>query len=236
MVWIMPLFANNALDKSSTYKIMRFGSSQALPTKADLNHYSLSPRLSQILSIQRDVTHTLSEAATLLRPEAIWKEMNLAGSELARFTNLPSSLLARVERSFGVVCTIGPELEARTRQYLDEHRYTRGYLLDQIGDLAVVMVARRSARFLRGQHDAFRWAPGDFPDDRALKGQEAIFDQVPAEHIGVRLNAHNVMTPAKSLSFMLLAGTENNSSSCLIHCDRCVWNGYCDETDDFSRT
>lgn len=87
---------------------------------------------------------------------------------------------------------------------------------------------------MRDKYHMLRWAPGDACDDWSLHGQTLLFDQVPAYLIGVHLNGHNVMVPTKSLSFVLLAGRGLNRSACTVPCNRCVWNGACDEMEEAS--
>ena len=215
----------------TSHQLVRFDASQCLPEKTELLEHAISDRQRLSPRLQKDVTHVLSEAPALLQPTAVLSMLNVDLGELTHISKLPPRLLARIDRAFGVVCTIGPELEAHSSQYFEGHQYTRGYLLDRIGTLAVARLARRSAGVIREEHHMMRWAPGDACDDWSLSGQALLFDQVPAHLVGVRLNAHNVMVPTKSLSFVLLAGKGLNRSACTIACSRCVWNGSCDDMD-----
>lgn len=135
----------NAAATPTSHQLARFDVSQCLPEKAELVEHSISRRQRLSPGLQQDIAHVLSEAPGLLRPMAVWRRMDVDGGELKHLTKLPARLVAKIERAFGVVCTIGPELEARSRQYFEGERYTRGYLLDRIGTLAVARVARRSA-------------------------------------------------------------------------------------------
>jgi len=224
-----------AQDTATSHQLVRFDASQCMPEKAELLDHSVSRRQRISQGLQQDIADVLSEAPDLLRPMAVWGRMNVDGEELKHFTKLPSKVLAKVEHSFGVVCTIGYELEARSRQYFDGEQYTRGYLLDRIGTLAIARVARRSAVVLRDEHHMLRWAPGDACDDWSLSGQTLLFQQLPTHMIGVNLTGHNVMVPTKSLSFVLLAGRGMKRSGCTIPCSRCVWNGACDEVEDVAK-
>ncbi len=71
---------------------------------------------------------------------------------------------------------------------------------------------------MRAGRHAARWAPGDSEGDWTLDAQGMLFALLPTDEIGVRLSEHNVMVPAKSLSFVLLAGGGPAGVECLGTC------------------
>ena len=169
----------------------------------------------------------LAEAADLVEPAAVWVR-----GEAEHFPFLPSKLaepISGVEAILGIVCTIGERLEIQSRNYFAGQEYTRGYLLDLTGTLAVASLAQKVAEALQGQYQADHWAPGDDQDDLLLDTQRLLFEVVPAHRIGVRLTEQNVMVPVKSLSFFLVIGAETRGLRCSIPCIQCVWNGMCDK-------
>ena len=170
----------------------------------------------------------LAEAAGLVHPAAVWAEVEADGLAAALLPGIPAPYLAGVQRLIGVVCTIGAELEAQAHRAFAAQQYTRGYLLDQAGALVVARLARHVEGLLCAGRKAARWAPGDSEDDWALDAQRMLFALLPTDEIGVRLSEHNVMIPAKSLSFVLLVGNGPVGVECLGRCSRCVWNGACE--------
>lgn len=169
----------------------------------------------------------LAEAAELVEPAAVWARV-----EAEHFPFLPSTparTFSGVEAILGIVCTIGERLEIQSHTYFAGQEYTRGYLLDLIGTLAVARLAQRVAEELREKYNAVHWAPGDDRDDLLLDAQRLLFEVVPAHRIGVRLTKQNVMVPVKSLSFFLVIGAQAGSLRCSIPCMQCAWNGMCDK-------
>jgi len=214
-----------------------------------LNHFNaIQPEVSQILpdlhalsqatgrfrkgpdsSIQLARETTLVEASTLIKPAAIWAKIEISQNDSSNIPLWLAKKASRVESIAGVVCTIGDQLESVSRKYFSEGQYTRGYLLDQVGSLAVARLASQVAEQLRRELNALYWAPGDDTTDVTLSAQRWLFDLIPAQEIGVRLTGQNVMVPVKSLSFILLIRTGQTSLKCAIPCQRCVWNGACDQ-------
>ncbi|HOQ97580.1 MAG TPA: hypothetical protein PLJ35_02020 [Anaerolineae bacterium] len=179
-------------------------------------------------AIVKSAELTIAEARALLQPAAVWAEVEAAGLAEALLPGIPAAHLAGVSTLIGVVCTIGEALEAQAQRHFAAQEYTRGYLLDQAGALAVAGLAQHVERLVRAGRNAARWAPGDGEGDWAMESQRMLFALLPADAIGVRLSEHNVMFPAKSLSFVLLVGSSPAGRQCLGSCSRCVWNGACD--------
>ena len=214
-----------------------------------LNHFNvIQPEVSQILpdltalsratgrfrkgsgsSFQLAREKALREASTLIKPAAIWAKIEISRNDSSNIPVWLAKKASRVESIAGVVCTIGDQLENMSRKYFSEGQNTRGYILDQVGSLSVAGLASQVAELLRRELNALYWAPGDDPIDTALSTQRWLFDIIPAQEIGIRLTEKNVMTPVKSLSFILLIWTGQTGLKCAIPCQRCVWNGACDQ-------
>jgi hypothetical protein len=173
------------------------------------------------------VRKAISETGDMIDPLAAWARKDRQDAEPYLISHLSPETLAKVEGVIGVVCTIGQELELRSRKYFEETQYTSGYLLDQVGSFAVAILSRHVAKILSQQYEVATWAPGDTPQERPLSSQRELFDWVPAHQIGVRLSEHHLMIPAKSLSFVMLIGDELKNMPCRISCRQCVWQGNC---------
>ncbi len=207
--------------------MLRLSSSHVVPDLLSLLSAFSRHRAEPGPSFARRAQDALDEAHALIEPAAVWAWKECHAEEPFLPPDLPASLSTQAENLIGVVCTIGEALERRSRQWFAERQYTRGYLLDRVGTLSVATLARKVADLLSAEHNVARWAPGDARSDQALATQRALFSWVPAGQIGVRLSEHNVMIPAKSLSFVLLVGENLADKRCVIPCDRCVWNGTC---------
>jgi hypothetical protein len=167
----------------------------------------------------------LVEAATLIRPAAIWRQVR--AGDLGSPEEKALLPLSEGQEAISVLCSIGEALERRSRECFDGRDSALGYFLDLIGTACVARLARKVAADLLDGRSARRWAPGDDPEDPSMTAQRLLFGLLPAERIGVRLTAHNVMLPVKSLSFVLILGAGGSDSTCGEHCDRCAWQGDC---------
>jgi hypothetical protein len=178
--------------------------------------------------LRKAVENALSEARGLLHPSAVWARLeyeNLASDLIA---HLPEDFLSRTGSVTGVICTIGSQLEQQVGRLFSAEHFSEGYLLDHVGTLAVANWAQQAARTLSAEQQATRWAPGDDAQDWSLSGQRMLFECIPSEKIGVQLSSSNVMTPAKSLSYLLMIGKTLDHHGCRLQCRCCVWNGICE--------
>ena len=150
-------------------------------------------------SVMRCYDEELAEAHRIIEPRAVYATCpaGLPGSQ-AIPADVPHAL---------AVCTIGKQLEERTRRLIDRGDSARAMLLDAIGSAAVEEVADR----VNGELCDRYVAEGQFPGLRSSPGygrwlvseQPLIFDLLQPAEAGVELNASHVMNPAKSISFAL---------------------------------
>ena len=180
-------------------------------------------------NIARTLDEAMAIALPLIEPASVWALKPLDRAASPSPTGIPEEIYMRLTLHFGVVCTIGDQLENHSRKYFAHKHFTLGYFLDQIGTFAVSLLAQQTASLLCKEYGAVRWAPGDQAEDQFFQTQEELFNWVPAEQIGVHLTAQKVMVPVKSLSYNLYAGSELHGVQCLIACGHCVWNGACDK-------
>ncbi len=174
------------------------------------------------------VDDALALARPLLNPSAVWALKSVGQDARHTLPPLPDDVYPKLTLHFGVVCTIGGELEACSQQCFRDHHYSLGYWVDQIGTFSVSLLAQAAASQLCRDYGAVRWAPGDSADDQSLDAQQELFSWVPAETIGVSLTGQKMMRPVKSLSFNLYAGPDLRGVECMVACSHCVWNGACD--------
>jgi hypothetical protein len=207
--------------------VLKANGSQILPNVSTI--LSKSKRHQDADSPLRKVAQSArAEAEALVDPRAVWAKLEHESLAAELNTHLPEEILTGIKAAVGVICTIGRRLEERASWLFSASRYSEGYLLDLVGTLAVASLAKQAARTLSDKQHASYWAPGDDEQDWSLSAQRTLFEWVPAERIGVRLTAQNVMVPAKSLSFLLLSGSGLDIKRCLTACHHCVWNGGCD--------
>jgi len=150
-------------------------------------------------SVMRCYREELAEAHRIVEPRAVYAicAAGLPGSE-AIPAGVPHAL---------AVCTIGKQLERRSRRLIERGESARAMILDAIGSAAAEEVADRvngelCDRYVaEGQQPGLRASPGygRWP----VSEQPLIFDLLRPAETGVELNASHVMTPTKSISFAL---------------------------------
>lgn len=143
---------------------------------------------------------------------------------------LAAQALAGAEKVALAVCTIGPMLEARMNQLFPDDPVA-AMALDGAGTAALRRISDVIIRNLEDVAADHNWGLGM----RAQPGQEGwsiwqqrvIFDRLPAEEIGVRLNDSCLMIPRKSISFVMGMGPDMRPDA--VACDfcskreRCPW-------------
>jgi len=129
-----------------------------------------------------------------------------------------------------VVCTIGNNLERRVQRHFKQGRNLHAYFLDHIGTLSIAILGRKIAGKLSSATNYLHWAPGD--GDAHLSWQKIVFGLLPTHLIGVRLTKRYVMTPVKSLSYVVLDGTGSVERKCGTSCNLCAWQGACVNNND----
>ncbi len=184
----------------------------------------------------------VAEVQALLHPQAVyeivpvWKRSSqgpvLRGGRLLRDPLLDAAL-GRADHLLLAVCTIGPQLEARNLALSQEGQLAHAFLLDALGNVALLEVSRRLQ-----QHVAATVAPwvlgcehSPGQDDWPIEDQAAIFALLRPERIGVYLSEHAVMSPLKSLSWARPVGREEDLSKQARACERCPLRTTCPYAD-----
>ncbi|MBI3600642.1 MAG: hypothetical protein HY097_08380 [Nitrospinae bacterium] len=119
-------------------------------------------------------------------------------------TKYLSKHLKGCSRASLFVCTIGPKLEEKVKNYFAEGEQTRAYLMNGIGSAAVEDAANYVNQVIikeaekEGFETAKRFSPGY--GDWDLSDQKAVFDVLKPSAIGVELNEKCLMIPEKTIT------------------------------------
>lgn len=134
-------------------------------------------------------------------------------------------LWGRLEAIGAGVCTVGDALEQRVRRLWDERELPLAVMLDSVGSAAVESLAEYANDLLcqaaipAGVNVTNRISPGYAGWDAA--DQAALFALCPGGPIGVILNESCVMTPGKSISFLVGVGPAARVDHYFTQCRRC---------------
>ena len=123
------------------------------------------------------------------------------------------------------VCPVGEAIEARERELFDAREFPLAVMLDSVGSAAAESLAEYANDLLcqaalpEGLKVTNRVSPGYAGWDTAE--QVRLFRLCPGEPIGVVLNESCVMTPAKSISWLVGLGPEARVDHYFAQCRRC---------------
>jgi hypothetical protein len=185
----------------------------------------------EILAI---LQNAVAEGQKVLQPRWVYQEFPIesvdsSGCRLHGGTDL---LIREVPERWGritavglAVCTIGDAIEQRIESLFAEREFPLAYMLDSIGSVAAEALAEGVLRELcadrlsRGLKVTSRESPGyiRWP----IEEQRKVFALLPAESIGVGLNAFCIMMPRKSISYAVGVGPEAKMGSALSPCRSC---------------
>ena len=123
------------------------------------------------------------------------------------------------------VCTVGDAIETRVRELFDAREFPLAVMLDSVGSAAAESLAEHANDVLcaaglpAGLRVTNRVSPGYAGWDVAE--QSALFRLCPGAPIGVSLNAGRMMTPLKSISFLVGVGPDARVDHYFTQCRRC---------------
>ena len=123
------------------------------------------------------------------------------------------------------ICTVGAAIEDRVRELWDQRELPLAVMLDSVGSAAVESLAEYANDLLcqaaipAGLKVTNRISPGYAGWDTAE--QAALFNLCAGEPIGVALNTSCVMTPGKSISFLVGVGADARVDHYFTQCRRC---------------
>lgn len=195
------------------------------------------PRPATVAAYQK----ALEEAAGLVRPIVIWREVDILGVGkrelwLEDGQKLTSPLLATVAGSASQVIlyalTMGAALDERERYYSTNGRIMEVYALDAAGTALVVKSGILATQKITQRYHAlglkttFPLGPGHsyWP---SLHDMRTIFYFLQPERIGLQLTSGNLILPRKSTAMVMGAGLDLPDFRGKTHCDFCSLSQRC---------
>ena len=195
-----------------------------------LEHPGLRARLARLLD---EVSEIVEPAGCYraYRIEALMHErLHLAGG--ARIGAGPvASVVAGAEELYVALCTVGPALDERVREYRARGRHFEMQLLDEIGSFAVGQIRGQLYERVQGELTERGWrlssplSPGE--STWPMREQRIIFRLLDATEVGIELGPADLMSPSKSLSLVFGAGSAEMGSEGLTNCDFCTIKDRC---------
>jgi hypothetical protein len=184
-----------------------------------------------------DVLALLDEAlalgTALMAPRVAYRAVPVTGQAEHRIDAAGESLrIPEIGRLWGPleavgagICTVGEAIASRVRDLFDARELPLAVMLDSVGSAAVEGLAESANDLLcqealgRGLRVTNRIGPGYAGWDAAE--QTVLFRLCPGDGIGVSLSAACVMTPIKSLSFLVGIGPAARVDHHFTQCRRC---------------
>jgi len=145
------------------------------------------------------VEEMISLSFDLIKPEGIFV--------IRESRELSEECFFNDEKVAFCICTIGKSLEKQVERLTNRGELTRAVILDAIGSVAAESAAEHLNQVIADEakkkklYSSNRFSPGY--GGWKLEAQRFIFDLLPAEKIGVRLNRSFMMIPRKSISFAI---------------------------------
>jgi hypothetical protein len=141
--------------------------------------------------------------------------------------NIKKIVFGQIKKSDSLavfLCTAGEEIGIRSRKAMKERDFLRGYVYDVIGS----EIVESAADLMQDELDKSAVASGDRITNRYSPGycgwnvseQHKLFQLIPNNFCGIRLNESALMDPEKSVSGFIGIGknVKNNAYICQI-CD-----------------
>jgi Vitamin B12 dependent methionine synthase, activation domain len=175
----------------------------------------------------------LALGETLIEPRMVYRALGVsrqgpglieAGGERLAIPGI-GRLWGALEQVGAGICTVGAAIEERVRGLWDARELPLAVMLDSVGSAAVESLAEYANDLLcqaavpAGVNVTNRISPGYAGWDVAE--QAALFRLCPGKTIGVALNESCVMTPGKSISFLVGIGPEARVDHYFTQCRRC---------------
>ena len=181
----------------------------------------------------------LAEGERLMEPRVVYRAIRVSSqaTDLIKLTEAAEFHIPEIGRLWGPlqsvgigVCTIGEGLERRVRDLWESREFPLAVMLDSVGSAAAECLAEYVNDLLcqvaipEALRVTNRISPGYAGWD--VSDQRCIFSLCPGHLAGVTLNSACVMTPAKSISFLVGIGPEARVDHYFTQCRRC-WMKEC---------
>jgi hypothetical protein len=140
-------------------------------------------------------------------------------------------VLRGAEELIVAVCSIGPAVDEKVRDYQGQKDHFKAMMLDEVASWAVDQVRQRLYQFLEAELQAKNWrvstmlSPGE--SAWSVDDQRVIFKILNTSKIGVRLTDSCLMIPLKSLSMIMGIGSQPMGVEGLTNCDFCSMQEKC---------
>ena len=202
---------------------------------ADYSQRSPHPRA---VELHRKI---MEEAAGLVRPTAIWVEVDVIGYGVGELLleegyKLSSNLLPKVagtaEKLLLISTTIGTVIEDRLTEYKETGKMSEAFALDACATAYVAkagttaMSRVEEAYHHEGLKTTFPMGPGH-SYWKGLEDMQVIFHFLRAERIGIHLNDSNLMIPRKSIAMVMGVGRNLPEFEGKTHCNFCSLQTTC---------
>lgn len=191
-------------------------------------------------ALRKRLIRLLDEIGTLVAPAACYRpyriecllheRLQLEGG--VRIGSGPvASVVAGADELYVALCTVGPALDERIREYRALGRYFDMLMLDELGSWAVDQLRRQLYDRIQAQLTAHGLrsssplSPGE--SSWPIREQRIIFKLLDATQIGLELQPGYLMSPLKSLSLVFGAGSTEMGSEGLVNCDFCSIQDRC---------
>lgn len=184
--------------------------------------------------LRRRLRHTLEDLTEHVAPAACYESfaiervlherLELAGG--VRIGSGPlTTIVGGAQELYVAVCTLGAGLDERIRELRSQGRLVEMLLLDELGSWAIDQVreqlygAIQSELATRGWRASSPLSPGE--SSWPIREQRIIFRMLDAAQIDVALGKGDLMSPQKSLSMVLGAGSGELGAEGLTRCHYC---------------
>jgi hypothetical protein len=175
----------------------------------------------------------LALGESLMEPRVVYRAAPVTGQGPDRIEaggeklHIPDigRLWGELEQVGAGICTVGAAIEHRVRCLWDERELPLAVMLDSVGSAAAESLAEYANDLLcqaaipAGVKVTNRISPGYAGWDTAE--QAALFGLCSGGPIGVSINESSVMTPGKSISFLVGVGPEARVDHYFTQCRRC---------------
>lgn len=193
---------------------------------------SRSPRLAQIAA------QVIDEGMPFIDPVVLYDAYDVVGLRherlgLAGGGSLSGPLIAQqlgaAKRVVVAVCTVGNRLSQYASE-IGQSKLARSLALDGLASAAAQALAEAACRHFETMATENGLVPGTPLNPGMVgwplaAGQEQIFSLVSPQTIGVRMTVSGLMTPVKSLSFVVGFGNEADPTAC--SCNYCSMRETC---------
>ncbi|KJR48891.1 Methionine synthase activation domain [Desulfosporosinus sp. I2] len=177
----------------------------------------------------------MEEAASLVRPTAIWVEVGVTSTGVGelfledgyKFTsNLLPKVAGTAEKMLLISITIGTAIDDRMEEYKKAGKMSEAFALDACATAYVAKASTTAmsrvedAYHLEGMKTTFPMGPGH-SYWKGLEDMQVIFHFLRAERIGLHLNDSNLIIPRKSVAMVMGVGHDLSDYKGKTHCNFC---------------